>query len=101
MDNKYISYQEAAAINQVSVLTICKLVQDNHIKIKTRHGVLCLDKKQLDKCTITPLRTTIQENLTRYSHYYYWREAHPQASLEEARRKFISMYGVPEEKLAK
>lgn len=96
-----ITYQEAAAINQVSVLTICKLVQDNHIKIMTRHGVLYLDKEQLDKCTITPLRNIILGNLNRYRHYYYWREAHPQASLEEARKKFISMYGVPEESLAK
>lgn len=96
-----ITYQEAAAINQVSVLTICKLVQDNHIKITTRHGVLYLNKEQLDKCTITPLKTTIQENLTRYSHYYYWREAHPQASLGEANQRFFNMYGVREEKLEK
>ena len=97
----WITYQEAAAINNVSVLTICKAVQDHNIKIMARQGRLYLDKDQLDMCTFAPLREVVKTNLVKYSHYYYWREATPQASLNEAQRKFISMYGVREERLAK
>lgn len=52
----YITYQEAASIHNVSVLTICKVVQDNQIPIRANRGCLYLDADELEKHKIIPLR---------------------------------------------
>lgn len=100
MEN-YITYEEAASMYGVSVLTICKTVQDNPVKLKSRFGRIYLNAEHLRLCKIKPLKDVIRDNLLKYSSYYLWREAHPQASLGEANQRFINMYGVREEKLEK
>lgn len=57
----YITYSEAASIHNVSVLTICKAVQDNQIPIHAKRGRLYLDADELRKYKIIPLRDAINE----------------------------------------
>lgn len=57
----YITYSEAASIHNVSVLTICKAVQDNQIQIRAKRGRLYLDADELHKYKIIPLREIVSE----------------------------------------
>ena len=47
MMKQYITYEEAAGMCNVSVLTICKSVQDHQIKTIARHGKIYVDKETI------------------------------------------------------
>ena len=89
----YITYNEAASLYGVSMLTICKTVQDNPVKLKASGGRLYLNADHLSLCKIKPLKEVVRDNLLKYSSYYLWREANPNATAEEAKEKFKTLSG--------
>lgn len=56
-----ITYSEAAAIHNVSILSICKVVQDNKIPIHAKKGTLYLDADKLAKYRVITLKEAISE----------------------------------------
>lgn len=59
----YITYAEAASIHNVSIIAICKAVQDNRIPIWAKRGTIYLDADKLGQCQIRQLRDIIAEKL--------------------------------------
>lgn len=96
----FITYREAAAQKGISVIAVCRYVQDLHIPLRVQFGNLYLEWDALKDVQTEPLRTTVKRNIKRYEKYYDWCFDHPEASDDEARAKFRQLYGVRDEQLA-
>lgn len=59
----FITYKEAAAIHNVSILTVCKAIQDYRIPIKARKNRIYVDAECLSRYRLVPIKQIIEEAL--------------------------------------